>query len=71
MTATGMQTALTRTVFTNAPLKRGTLVMDTYVQVHLIFIIQYDHRCDFPLTVLVNLYAKSCHKSECSNKAIH
>ena len=42
-----MQTALTRTVLTNAHVKRDTLAMDIHVQVHLIFIIQDDHKYAF------------------------
>ena len=42
-----MQTALTRTVLTNAHVKRDTLAMDTHVQVHLIFITEDDHKCVF------------------------
>ena len=63
-----MQTALTRTVLTNALVKRDTLAMDTHVQVHLIFIIQDDQEFVFPLTVLAHSYARS-HNFECNNKA--
>ena len=63
-----MQTALTRTVLTNALVKRDT-AKDTHVQVHLIFIIQDDQEFVFPLTVLAHSYARSSHNFECSNKA--
>ena len=42
-----MQTALTRTVLTNAREKRDTLAMDIHVQVHFIFIIQDEYECVF------------------------
>ena len=64
-----MQTALTRTVLTNSHVKWDTLVMDTHVQVHLIFIIQDYQEFVFPLTVLAHLYARYSHNFECSNKA--
>ena len=64
-----MQTALTRTVLTNALVKRDTMAMDTHVQVHLIFVIKDDHKCVFPFTVLAHPYARSLHDCECSNKA--
>ena len=63
-----MQTALTRTVLTNALVKRDT-AKDIHVQVHLIFIIQDDQEFVFPLTVLAHSYARSSHNFECSNKA--
>ena len=47
MSATWMQTALTRTVLTNAHVKRDTPAMDIHVQVHLIFIIQDYNKCVF------------------------
>ena len=63
-----MQTALTRMVLTNAHVKLDTMAMDAHVQVHLIFIIQDDHECDFLLTVLPHLCVRSSHNGECSNK---
>ena len=44
-------------------------MMDTHVQVHLIFIIQDDQEFVFPLTVLAHSYARSSHNFECSNEA--
>ena len=52
-----MQTALIRTVLTNAHVKLDTLAMDTHAQVQLIFLTQDDHECVSPLTVLAHLYA--------------
>ena len=58
-----MQTALIRTVLTNAHVKLDTLAMDTHVQVHLT---QDDHECVSPLTVLAHLYARFPHDAEFS-----
>lgn len=61
-----MQTALIRTVLTNAHGKLDTLAMDTHVQVQLIFLAQDDHECVSPLTVLAYLYARFPHYTEFS-----
>ena len=48
-----MQTALIRTVLTNAHVKLDTLAMDTHVQVQLIFLTQDDHECISPFECIL------------------